>query len=85
MLVSASDPSAVIKLSERESRTRNEIWREGHVCQINSSVLGTNPALGGESLQSYLHKTLGVGGTSAERVVSLRLSMKSPYNPTSKT
>lgn len=63
MLVSASDPSAVIKLSERESRTTSEIWREGHVCQINSCILGTRPALGGESLQSYLHKTwVGVRG-----------------------
>lgn len=33
MLVSASDPSSVIKLSEKESTTRSEIWREGHACQ----------------------------------------------------
>lgn len=56
MLVSASDPSAVIKLSERESRSPSEIWREGHVCQINSCILGTSPAPPEESLHSYLHK-----------------------------
>lgn len=63
MLVSASDPSAVIKLSEKESRTTSEIWREGCVCQINSAKLGTHPALRGGSLPSYLHKMrrMGVG------------------------
>lgn len=43
MLVSASDPSVVIKLSEKESRTRSEILREADACQINACVLGTGP------------------------------------------
>lgn len=85
MLVSASDPSAVIKLSERESRTTSEIWREGHVCQINSCILGNRPALEGENLQSYLHKTSGVRGTSAEKVVSVKLPVRFTNNQNSKT
>lgn len=56
MLVSASDPSAVIKLSEKESRTTSEIWREGCVCQINPGKLGSRPAPGGGSLPSDLHE-----------------------------
>lgn len=43
MLVSASDPSLVIKLSEKESRTRSEISREASVCQKNACVPGTRP------------------------------------------
>lgn len=56
MLVSASDPSAVIKLSEKESRTTSEIWREGCVCQINPGKLGSRPAPGGGNLPSDLHE-----------------------------
>lgn len=67
MLVSASDPSAVIKLSDRESRNRSEIWREGPECQINSCMLGTFPALGGGSLQSYLPKGCGEGGVGGRK------------------
>lgn len=33
MLVSASDPSVVIKLSKKESRTRSEILRGAEACQ----------------------------------------------------
>lgn len=43
MLVSASDPSLVIKLSEKESRTRSEISREASACQRNACVPGTGP------------------------------------------
>lgn len=46
MLVSASDPSVVIKLSKKESRTRSEILREADACQINACVLGTRPEHG---------------------------------------
>lgn len=56
MLVSASDPSAVIKLSEKESRTTSEIWREGCVCQINPNKLGSHPATGRGNLPSDLHQ-----------------------------
>lgn len=68
MLVSASDPSAVIKLSEKESRSRSEIWREGHVCQINSCILGTRPALGGKAFSLICIKPkVCVGGGGEER------------------
>lgn len=43
MLVSASDPSLVIKLSEKESRTRSEISREASACQRTACVPGTEP------------------------------------------